>query len=295
MGNLDISGDLIQNNTHGDNVSGGSVSIHKAGSADCELNCFVIQPFDDGKYDKLFNESFKPTIEKAGLNAYRVDEDPAASNIIESIENGIAQSFICLAEITMDNPNIWYELGFAFACRKEVVMVCSKEREKFPFDVSHKKIIRYDSNVKSDFEKLEKDVADRIIACRKKVITMQKTAVIPIHTTNNGLRDDEIIMLILIRQNSIINDIGIPEDYLQRRMNKIGYSRFNVVDTAGRLMHIGMIECFKDTGRYGTVFSACKLTENGKNWIILNRETHRFLEIHDRIQNKKGSSNTKNQ
>ncbi|OAV63382.1 hypothetical protein Barb6XT_03166 [Bacteroidales bacterium Barb6XT] len=101
--------------------------------ANCELNCFVIQPFDDGKYDKLFNESFKPAIEKAGLKAYRVDEDPAASNIIESIENGIVQSSICLAEITTNNPNIWYELGFAFACRKEVVMICSKEREKISF------------------------------------------------------------------------------------------------------------------------------------------------------------------
>jgi hypothetical protein len=32
--------------------------------------CFVIQPFDSGKFYKRFNDIYKPAIEAAGLEAY---------------------------------------------------------------------------------------------------------------------------------------------------------------------------------------------------------------------------------
>jgi hypothetical protein len=38
--------------------------------------CFVVQPFDRGKFDKRFEDTFRPAIESAGLEAYRVDRDP---------------------------------------------------------------------------------------------------------------------------------------------------------------------------------------------------------------------------
>ena len=40
-----------------------------------EKICFVIQPFDHGKYDRRYEEIIKPTVEECGLIAYRVDED----------------------------------------------------------------------------------------------------------------------------------------------------------------------------------------------------------------------------
>jgi len=40
--------------------------------------CFVIQPFDNGKFDKRYNDVFKPTLNEVGLEAYRVDEDNAS-------------------------------------------------------------------------------------------------------------------------------------------------------------------------------------------------------------------------
>ena len=39
-------------------------------------NCFVIQPFDGAEFDKRFDDIIAPSLEKAGLNAYRVDRDP---------------------------------------------------------------------------------------------------------------------------------------------------------------------------------------------------------------------------
>ena len=63
---------------------------------------------------------------------------------IDEIQTGIKNSDVCLAEITTDNPNVWFELGFEIDSFKEVVLVCSSERKtRFPFDVQHRNITRY--------------------------------------------------------------------------------------------------------------------------------------------------------
>jgi len=99
--------------------------------------CFVIQSFDKGKFDQRYIDVFEPAIRAAGLEPYRVDRDPSVTIPIEQIEEGIKSSKICFADITLDNPNIWYELGFAFASDKDVVMV-TEERQRFPFDIQHR-------------------------------------------------------------------------------------------------------------------------------------------------------------
>ena len=71
--------------------------------------CFVIQPFDNGVFDRRFEDTFAPAIQAAGLEPYRVDRDPSAAVPIQNIEDGIRESAICLADISLDNPNVWFE------------------------------------------------------------------------------------------------------------------------------------------------------------------------------------------
>ena len=131
--------------------------------------CFVIQPFDT-VFNNRFKDIYKPAIEKVGLKAYRTDCDPGVSVPIEAIENGIRQAIICLADITTNNPNVWYELGFAFASGCEVVMVCSNERQdkKYPFDIQHRSIISYSTDSPSDYKQLRNKITEKISAYIKK-------------------------------------------------------------------------------------------------------------------------------
>lgn len=69
------------------------------------------------------------------------------------IERAISRADACFAEITTDNPNVWFELGFAIARVRPVCLVCSKERATpFPFDVRHRNGIEYDARSLSDFK-----------------------------------------------------------------------------------------------------------------------------------------------
>jgi len=162
--------------------------------------CFVIQPFDSGKFDKRFQDIYKPAIEAAGLEAYRVDYDPGVLVPIESIEKGIRLATICLADITADNPNVWYELGFAFAAQRPVVMVCSEERtgKKYPLDIQHRSIIPYLADSPSDFDKHRESLTAKIYAIIKKTAELDKISeldpILPIH----GLSQAEILVLAVI-------------------------------------------------------------------------------------------------
>lgn len=64
-----------------------------------EEYCFMIQPFDGGKFDKRYEDVFKPAIEAAGLIAYRVDND--------DLEGLSYQEVIFLAAVLMvqDTPD----------------------------------------------------------------------------------------------------------------------------------------------------------------------------------------------
>lgn len=136
--------------------------------------CFVIQPFDGGNFDNRYEDVFAPAIKDAGFDPYRVDRDPAVSIPIEDIQSGIKQAAVCLADITLDNPNVWFELGYALSAGKSVVMVCGVERKKFPFDVHHRSIIKYQTGSPRDFDALQSSIKERLEAIDKKDLALDE-------------------------------------------------------------------------------------------------------------------------
>ena len=121
-----------------------------------ERRCFVIQPFGEETYEKRYRDIFEPAIRDAEVEPYRVDGDPGADVIISSIEEGPSKNLICVyAEITTDNPNVWYELGYARALGRHVTMACEAGR-KLPFDIQHRRVILYKQASTSDFDNLKK-------------------------------------------------------------------------------------------------------------------------------------------
>ena len=130
--------------------------------------CFVIQPFDNGKFDRRYREIVKPVIESCGLTAYRVDEDYKVDVPVQAIEAKISEASLIIAEITTDSPNVWFEVGFAFAKGRSVILLCSDERtSRIPFDVRHRNFLRYQTGSPDDFDllrlKLESCIRARIV------------------------------------------------------------------------------------------------------------------------------------
>lgn len=242
--------------------------------------CFVIQPFDNDKFDKRFVDIFEPAIIKAEFEAYRIDKDLSVRIPIDDIEKGISESAICFAEITSDNPNVWYELGFAFACNKDVVMVCSDERQgKFPFDIQHRHVITYKTSSTSDFNTLGDTITRKIKAFQTKSKTVKQLSTTPVIETE-GLKGHEIALLILIMENQVSSEDSTSIFGLKNEMNKAGYTDIATSVGIRTLTKNGMIETFKEVDNWnnGQEYIACKLTEKGENWILSNQDQLQFRQ-----------------
>ncbi|GAG06220.1 unnamed protein product, partial [marine sediment metagenome] len=164
--------------------------------------CFVMQPFDKGPFDKRYEDVIVPAIKKTGLEPYRVDRDPSVSIPISDIESGIRSADVCLADITTDNPNIWFELGYTIACNQLVILICSDSRNTpFPFDVQHRSITKYKTESQRDFEQLKQDIIARIKAAVERREKIGRLSIPSSIADIEGLSQYEMAALVTIVEN----------------------------------------------------------------------------------------------
>lgn len=108
---------------------------------------FIITQFG-GDYDILYDEVIKPVCEELDYIPIRGDEVTSCSLILNDIINSIRSSAVTIADITPDNPNVFYEVGYAHALNKPTILLCEKTiRDRLPFDVSGFRTIFYDNSI----------------------------------------------------------------------------------------------------------------------------------------------------
>ncbi len=238
--------------------------------------CFVIQPFDKGQYDKRYQDVLKPAIEDAKLEPYRVDEDPEASILIDDIEKGIREAEVCLADITTNNPNIWYEVGFAHSCGKSVVLICGERTEPFPFDIRHRSIIKYSRDSSSDFDALRKEVTRRLTAQAKKAETLQTVEAMSQMETTEGLSTHEVAVLITLMSDRSSPDSAMPPHEIKNSMRHSGYTSIAVGLALESVKRKKLIEFGEEADFNGNRFTVCSLTPKALDWLLDNQHLFRM-------------------
>ena len=233
--------------------------------------CFVIQPFDGGKkYDKRYEDVFAPAIADAGLDPYRVDRDPSVTIPIEEIQRGIEDSVACLAEVSSDNPNVWYELGYAIACSRVVVLLCSDERDgTFPFDIQHRKIIKYSTESISDFQKVRSDISSQLRARLQRHRRMDDLSSMTSISRVEGLEQYELAGLVILASET---ENETSAWMFHQDMKKAGFNQLAANLARKMLADRQFIEERKEQEHGGDWYSILRVTPNGLNWLVANQE-----------------------
>lgn len=232
--------------------------------------CFVIQPFDGGQFDKRFDDVLSPAIVDAGLNAYRVDRDPTVTVPIDAIESGIRDSAACIADISTDNPNVWFELGYAMSCQKPVVLICAASRPtRFPFDIQHRHIIKYNTEAPRDFTLLRNEIAERLRAALAKEASVQSLSQTALRETQ-GLEPHEIAALVIIAESDLDPDSFPGAHSLKQDMAKAGYTELATVLAVKALRAKGLVGSVEAQG-YNESYTAYHLLDSGMQWLQSNR------------------------
>jgi len=117
---------------------------------------FVLMPFDQ-EFDDIYKFGIKGAAEDVLAYAERVDEQLYTEGILERIFNQINKADVIVADMTGRNANVFYEVGYAHALDK-VVLLLTQKVEDIPFDLQHRPHIIYGGRI----EKLRTDLAERL-------------------------------------------------------------------------------------------------------------------------------------
>jgi hypothetical protein len=94
---------------------------------------FVLMPFDPA-FNDAYELGIKAGCELAGAECIRVDHQIFTEHILEKIYAQIDNATLVIAEMTGQNANVFYEVGFAHGRGKRVLLL-TKSAEDIPFDL----------------------------------------------------------------------------------------------------------------------------------------------------------------
>jgi hypothetical protein len=97
---------------------------------------FVAMPFREEMMDVY--SAITDECKKLGLKTIRVDENVGAGLIIREIIDFIERAEFIVFDLTYENPNVYYELGYAHGVGNEPldILLIAKKGTKIPFDIA---------------------------------------------------------------------------------------------------------------------------------------------------------------
>lgn len=123
--------------------------------------CFVVTPIGDDESEQrrhanmVLKSIIEPVVAELGLTARRADQIDRAGIITQQIFECLAKARVCIADLSFNNPNAFYELGVRHMCKLPTVQIIRKG-DKIPFDVSQGRTIKIDmSDVYSVIDSVE--------------------------------------------------------------------------------------------------------------------------------------------
>jgi hypothetical protein len=110
-----------------------------------QIFAFVLMPFSTA-FDDVYKLGIKETAASVGITAERVDEQIFQEGMLERIYRQIEVADVVIADMTGQNPNVFYEVGYAHAKGKLCILL-TQRAEDIPFDLKHYRHIVYGSSV----------------------------------------------------------------------------------------------------------------------------------------------------
>jgi nucleoside 2-deoxyribosyltransferase len=117
-----------------------------------KLFAFVLMPFHE-KFNDVYKLGIKESAAQLGIIAERVDEQIYTEGILDRIYRQIDVADIVIADMTGQNANVFYEVGYAHAKDKMCILLTSNA-DDIPFDLKHRRHIVYKDSINALREKI---------------------------------------------------------------------------------------------------------------------------------------------
>ncbi len=122
---------------------------------------FIIMQFSS-PYNEVYSAVIKGACEECNLDALRADEMYGPGIIIKDVTDKIAESHVIIADISPINANVYFEVGYALALQKPIILLAQKETP-LPFDVSAFRVLFYKDTIAGK-ERIEQGLKNHLKA-----------------------------------------------------------------------------------------------------------------------------------
>ena len=211
-----------------------------------KYNAFVIMPFDSS-FNDVYNLGIKAAANECNVDAKRLDDDFFVTNMVEEIYKKINKADFIIADMTGRNPNVFYEVGYADA-KNKLILLLTKNISDIPFDFKQKLHIEY-----KDVSSLRDNLINKIDWAKREIDKRKKnkidislnvglayfdrteyldTANVKITLEITNLSNEPIDNLQMIdittgvNWDFYINDKNIKSEYLNEKNYRIARHRF---------------------------------------------------------------------
>ena len=125
---------------------------------------FIVMQFSS-PYNEVYSHIIKEVCDRDEfqIEAFRGDEIYGPGIIIKDVTDQIAKSQVVIADISPDNPNVYFEVGYALALGKPIILLAQRRKpsEPLPFDLSAFRVLFYEDTIGGK-PKLEEGLANHL-------------------------------------------------------------------------------------------------------------------------------------
>lgn len=129
-----------------------------------KTSIFLVMPFLETWSAETY-DIIKEVCHNLDVTLNRADEILGSQSIYNDIITNIVESDVIIADITIKNANVFYELGYAHALNKKVILI-RQPYDNVPFDIAQFRYIEYELSFKKAKE-FQKRLTDTITIYQK--------------------------------------------------------------------------------------------------------------------------------
>lgn len=134
-------------------------------------SCFVIAPIGDRgspireRSDYVLKHVIGPVVAEFGYEAERGDEVVGPDHdIMTNVLPRIMEDHLVVADLTQDNPNVYYELAIRHAAAKPLLQIADEKRQgNLPFDVEQLSVIFFNHEDRGSVETAQTAIRRNLI------------------------------------------------------------------------------------------------------------------------------------
>src|SRR5689334_4862780 len=112
------------------------------------MQAFIVRPFgvkQDIDFERVEQELIQPALNAVGINGATTAKIVEAGNIREDMFSQLLLADLVIADLSIHNANVFYELGIRHALRDKKTFLIRCNKDEIPFDLKTDRYLSYDA------------------------------------------------------------------------------------------------------------------------------------------------------